>query len=201
MQMSDQEKDQQRKGRMVLLLMVVFFMVPMLVVIMMFKLNWKPTGDSYGTLVKPPLEISNPNHLMDSSGKTLPALLWKDKWSIVYISENCDDVCRTRLHDMRQLHASLYKDIIRVQKVWITNQQDVSNIKGDYPDMIVINQPRDDVNALMRQFKQEGETDKNVNQFYFVDPLGFYMMQYTIDISLANVRKDLVRLLKSSWAG
>ena len=36
----------QRNGRRVFLLMLVFFVVPIVVVIMMYKLNWKPHGES-----------------------------------------------------------------------------------------------------------------------------------------------------------
>lgn len=201
MQNSELDLEQQRKGRMVLLLMVVFFMVPIMVVIAMFKFNWRPTGDSYGTLVKPPQVIVNASQLMDSSGKSLPALVWKDKWSIVYLSEGCSHACLTKLHDMRQLHISLYKDVIRVQRVWITTTTDVSQITKDYPDMIVINQPSAEVRQLMQQFEIKNQEVTQDNQFYLVDPLGFYMMQYAADAPLANVRKDLVKLLKSSWAG
>ena len=201
MQNSEQLSEQQRKGRMVLLLMVVFFMVPMLVVIAMYKFNWKPAGDSYGKLVNPPHVISNASELMDSNGNTLPALLWKDKWSIVYISDECAAKCQNKLHDMRQLHVSLYKDMIRVQRVWLTTMSDVSQIKKEYPDMIIINQPNEQLNSLMRQFELVDEMIEKDNKFYLVDPLGFYMMQYDEDTPLANVRKDMVKLLKSSWAG
>lgn len=201
MQNSEQELEQQRKGRMVLLLMVVFFMVPMLVVIAMYQFNWKPAGDSYGKLVRPPHAVTNASQLLDSTGSKLPALLWKDKWSIVYISDDCAAECQTRLHDMRQLHVSLYKDVVRVQRVWLTTMNDVSNIKKDYPELIIINQPTEQLNALVRQFQRGDEQVEKANQFYLVDPLGFYMMQYAADAPLANVRKDIVKLLKSSWAG
>ncbi len=201
MQNSEQELEQQRKGRMVLLLMVVFFMVPMLVVIAMYQFNWKPAGDSYGKLVRPPHVVTNASQLLDSTGSKLPALLWKDKWSIVYISDDCEAECQTKLHDMRQLHVSLYKDVVRVQRVWLTTMNDVSNIKKNYPELIIINQPTEHLNALVRQFQRGDEQVEKSNQFYLVDPLGFYMMQYAADAPLANVRKDIVKLLKSSWAG
>jgi hypothetical protein len=186
---------------MLLLLMVVFFMVPMLVVIAMYKFNWKPTGDSYGKLVKPPHTITNSSQLRDDAGKAIPALLWRDKWSMVYISDGCAVDCQSKLHDMRQLHASLYKDVIRVQRVWVTTTSDVSQIKKNYPDMVIINQPNEDLHQLIRQFQLGNEQVEKSNQLYLVDPLGFYMMQYAADTPLANVRKDVVKLLKSSWAG
>lgn len=204
MQSDEQKLEQQRKGRMVLLLMVVFFMVPMLVVIAMYKFNWKPAGDSYGELVKPPHAIDNASQLLDSAGNALPALLWKDKWSIVYISDDCPAKCQTKLHDMRQLHVSLYKDVIRVQRVWLTKLTDadkLKQIKKEYPELMIINQPHEQLDRLIQQFQDDDDQIKKGDQFYLVDPLGFYMMQYAEDIPLAHVRKDMVKLLKSSWAG
>ncbi len=48
------ELEMQRKGRKVFMLMVVFFVVPIIVVILMYKFNWKPSGNSLGELVNPP---------------------------------------------------------------------------------------------------------------------------------------------------
>ena len=201
MQSSELDLVQQRKGRMVLLLMVVFFLVPVIVVLFMYKFNWKPTGDSYGTLVRPPQLLTVSNQLIDDSGKTLSALIWKDKWSLVYISDDCNQQCEAKLHDMRQLHASLYKDIVRVQKVWITNMEDTTKYQKDYPDLMIIHHPESEVNQLKHQFQANYENVGEANNLYLVDPLGYYMMQYAADTPLANVRKDLVKLLKSSWAG
>lgn len=191
---------QQRKGRMVLLLMVIFFMVPVIVVVMMVKFNWKPNIENFGELVKPPRQITTANLSEEQQG-TLPPLLWKEKWSMVYISEECAEICVAKLRDMRQLHASLYKDIVRVQRVLITRKTDVSAIKKDFPDLIIIHQPQEIINSLAPQFQHDAENVETANRFYLVDPLGFYMMTYAADIPLANVRKDIVKLLKFAWAG
>jgi hypothetical protein len=191
----------QRKGRIVFLLMLVFFIVPIIVVVMMYKLNWKPQGDSLGQLVKPPRTITSPLEALDSDAKAASPLLWKEKWSIVYISEDCQEVCQGKLLDMRRLHVSLYKDMVRTQRIFITKQGDVSSIKKDFPELIVINQPVSAMNDLMKEFQIDKENPEASNRLYLVDPLGFLMMSYPSDTPLANVRKDITRLLKYSWAG
>jgi cytochrome oxidase Cu insertion factor (SCO1/SenC/PrrC family) len=195
------ELEMQRKGRKVLLLMLVFFIVPIIVVILMYKLNWKPSGTSLGELVNPPHLLAPPNELKSNDGSLLPAQLWKEKWTVVYIAGECEKNCLDKLHDMRQLHASLYKDSDRAQRVLITTTQDVTHIKQDYPDLIVINQPVSNVTKLSEQFQINGEDFTTSNRLYLVDPLGHLMMSYQSKVPLADVRKDVTRLLRYSWAG
>lgn len=195
------ELELQRRGRKVFLLMLTFFVVPIIVVILMYQLNWKPNGVSLGELVKPPRLLDSSKALKDNEGVVLKPEFWKEKWSVVYIADQCEKTCMDKLRDMRQLHVSLYKDITRTQRVFITNAQDVSEIKNKYPDLIVINQPLADVSKLTQQFQLNGENITVGNRLYLVDPLGHLMMSYQPTVPLADVRKDITRLLRYSWAG
>ncbi|MGZ8258659.1 MAG: SCO family protein [Methylotenera sp.] len=195
------EQEMQRKGRKVFLLMLIFFIVPIIAVILMYQLNWKPSGVSLGELVTPPRLLNNPADLKNSDATALTPTLWKDRWSIVYVADDCQKACLDKLHDMRQLHVSLYKDIDRTQRVLITTTQDVSEIKHNYPDLIVINQPVAGVSNLAQQFQINGENVTMSDRLYLVDPLGHLMMSYQSSVPLADVRKDITRLLRYSWAG
>ena len=190
----------QRKGRLIFVLMAIFFVVPIFVVFMMYKFNWKPTGQSHGELVMPPRLIQQVETLKDSDGKVITKF-WADKWNMVYVTDICEQTCQDKLHIMRQLHVSLYKDIPRAQRILITNTQDVSKIKADYPDLIIFNQPVDDIKKISQQFDIEGEIATQSNRLYLVDPLGHIMMSYPVNTPAADIRKDLVRLLQYSWAG
>lgn len=195
------ELEMQRRGRKVVLLMLIFFIVPIAVVIMMYKLDWKPNGESLGELVRPARLLDSSSELKNNEGSVLPTTFWKEKWSVVYIAGDCQKACLDKLHDMRQLHVSLYKDIERAQRVLITSTQDVASIKHDYPDMIIINQPIENIAILSQQFQVNNEDISTSNRLYLVDPLGHLMMSYQPSIPLTNVRKDLSRLLRFSWAG
>lgn len=195
------EQEMQQRGRKVFMLMLVFFIVPIIVVILMFKLNWKPSGSSLGELVTPPRLLNTPTTLETDDTKVIAPELWKEKWSIVYVAATCEKACLEKLHDMRQLHVSLYKDIERTQRVLITTASDISKIKRDYPDLIVINQPVSDVDNLSQQFQINGDNVSSGNRLYLVDPLGHLMMSYQPSVPLADVRKDITRLLRYSWAG
>lgn len=193
--------EMQRRGRKIFLLMLIFFVVPIIVVILMYQYNWKPQGASLGQLVQPPRLLSSPVDLKNNLGANLKSEFWKEKWSVVYLAENCEKTCLEKLHDMRQLHTSLYKDIERSQRVLITSTQDVSDIKSKYPDMIVINQPISKVAMLIEQFQVNNAEAKTSNRLYLIDPLGHLMMTYQPSVPLADVRKDITRLLRYSWAG
>ena len=195
------ELEMQLKGRRVLMLMVIFFVVPIIVVVLMFQFNWKPNGNSLGELVKPPHLISNSNELTNKHNSKLSEHFWDTKWSIVYVANECEQTCLNKLHDLRQLHVSLYKDIERAQRVLITNTQDVTRIKHDYPDLIIINTPETSVSNLAKEFQINSENPMESNRIYLVDSLGYLMMSYPASMALADVRKDVTRLLRYSWAG
>jgi cytochrome oxidase Cu insertion factor (SCO1/SenC/PrrC family) len=195
------DPDMQRRGRKVFLLMLTFFVVPIIVVVLMFKFDWKPNGASTGELIKPPRLLESPIVLKDDMGAALRPTFWKEKWSIVYVAGECQDTCMSKLRDMRQLHVSLYKDIPRTQRVLITQQQDTRDIKAKFPDLVVINQPDNALAALSQQFMVADEPPASANRLYLVDPLGHVMMSYKPTVPLADVRKDVARLLRYSWAG
>ena len=193
--------EQQRKGRLMLLCMLIFFITPIIAVIAMYKMDWRPKGESIGELVVPARQLTMNYALMSSDGSVIEPDLWKDKWSMVYIAGNCEAACKAKLHNIRQLHVSLYKEIPRMQRVLITTSQDVKQIKQDYPDMLVLNQPATEITALSDQFNVNNESSMTADRIYLVDPLGHFMMSYAPATDPALIRKDITRLMRYSWAG
>jgi len=191
---------QQRKGRMIFLLLAIFFTVPLLVVVAMIKFDWRPAGKSYGQLIQPPASMAHMTHWVNDQQQALPAF-WQDKWNIALIARECDAPCMQRLYDMRQIYVSLYKDMIRVQRVLITQQADTSAIRARYPDLLIINGESEQVATLGSMLSGGGQNTLDAQRVYFIDPLGNIMMQYGPEMEAKWIRKDLVKLLKASWAG
>lgn len=196
----DLDVQQQRKGRMIFLLLAVFFIIPVVVVVLMIKFDWRPAGQSLGELISPPRLIDSTLELKDYKGNVLPKF-WNEKWNMVYVAEKCEAACMAKLHDMRQIHVSTYKDMLRVQRVLITKQSNVDDVLASYPDMLVINQPTKNIEALATYFNVNEEYALVANRTYLIDPLGHVMMSYQPQMPAADIRKDLTRLLKFSWAG
>lgn len=196
-------KNQQTKGRLVLLMLVLFFVAPLLVVVYMYKADFRPHGESRGDLIQPVVAIQLPEsfktNIQDKMAET--TTLWHDKWSVVIVADTCVKVCEDRLHDVRQIHASLEKDMNRLQRILITHQADVAGLQKQYPDLIILNQPAQDVDALAKHFDVKDNIALSAERLYMVDPLGNLMMSYDSKVQPVEMRKDWVRLLKYSWAG
>ena len=193
--------DQQRRGRLMLLCMLIFFITPIIVVIAMYKLDWRPKGESIGELVTPAKLLTMNNALITSDGTVAQPDLWKEKWSMVYVAASCETACKDKLHIMRQLHTSLYKEIPRMQRVLITTSIEVDELKQNYPEMVILNRPTAGITELSDQFNISGESSISSDRIYLVDPLGHLMMSYTPATAPALIRKDITRLMKYSWAG
>lgn len=193
--------NQQRRGRLMFLSMLIFFLAPMVAVVAMYKLDWKPKGESIGELVTPAKLITINDAIIMSDGNKARDYLWQEKWSMIYIAETCEDTCKNKLHSLRQLHVSLYKEIPRMQRVFITSSKQIDEQKQQYPDMFVLNQPTAEITALSNQFNIKNESSMHADRIYLVDPLGHLMMSYTPNTDPALIRKDITRLMKYSWAG
>lgn len=193
--------DQQRRGRLMLLSMLIFFLAPMIAVVAMYKLDWKPKGESIGELVTPARLLTINDAIIMSDGSKARDHLWQEKWSMIYIAADCEDTCKNKLHTLRQLHVSLYKEIPRMQRVFITASNHIDEQKQQYPDMLILNQPTAEINALSDQFNINNESSMYADRIYLVDPLGHLMMSYAPTTDPALIRKDITRLMKYSWAG
>jgi len=202
------------RGRWILLLLLVFFAVPLLLVVILHKYEWHPQGSSHGELIAPARQLAMPAGLLSASGQPINPEMWRDKWSMVYIADECAAVCLQRVHSMRQLHVSFAKDIERMQRVLITNSRETAALQQQYPDLVIINQPDSAIADLVRQFsapassEHASETTSNdakvstpANRLYLVDPLGNLMMSFPASVPDADVRKDISKLLRYSWAG
>ena len=184
--------DTQKRGRLVLLGMVVFFAAPIVIVLFMHYFNVRPTGASHGVLVSEATPVHIP-----ASASLDPEKLWQDKWNMLYVTDNCLAECQQKLQDMRQIHASLEKDIPRVQRILITAQTPDASIKQQYPDLVVIQ----DANTQDKVWQQVSEVTKSQElSIYLVDPYGNLAMRFPASLPAKDIRKDLVRLLKYSWA-
>ena len=120
---------------------------------------------------------------------------------MVFITRECDAACMQRLYDLRQIYVSLYKDMIRVQRVLITQQADTRDIRARYPDLLVINGQSAQISELGALLSGGGQNTLEAQRVYFIDPLGNVMMQYGPEMEAKWIRKDLIKLLKASWAG
>ncbi|MES2552373.1 MAG: hypothetical protein V4588_01795, partial [Pseudomonadota bacterium] len=163
MQITSQDKaaspETRSRGRWILLLLLVFFAVPLLLVVVMHQYDWHPQGSSHGELIAPARQVAMPAGLLSASGQPINPEMWRDKWSMVYIADECTAVCLQRIHSMRQLHVSFAKDIERMQRVLITNSRETAALQQQYPDLVILNQPDSAIVDLVRQFSAPASSE------------------------------------------
>lgn len=135
-----------------------------------------------GAFVEPPLTATDLG-VREASGKAFSASgIW---WLWVVPGGSCDDACRRALHQLRQLHALLNKDAVRVRRAIVTETPIDANVVQDYPRLAVLS----------------GSLRGLATGIYVVDPLGNLVFHYALSDAGEPVLDDLKRLLKVSQIG
>lgn len=186
------------RGQGTVLLLALFFVLPVLLVLGMHKFGWHPQGSSHGHMLVPPAPVHLPANISDSQQRPLTSALFKDKWSMVYVAEECGSKCVQQLNLMRRLQVSMDKDMGRLQRVLIAKQADWASLQKTYPDLIGI--PTTDATTQINKVFLSASSGSESN-IYLVDPLGNLMMYFPEDLPPTDIRKDLARLLAYAWAG
>ena len=191
---------EQKKGRVKLLLLAAFFVLPVLAVLAMYLFSVRPNGGSHGELLSPPLKLHFAE-LKTWQDKLFSEAGLRDKWSLFYVTPiDCAASCIERVRMLRQIHASLGKEISRVQRIVLVTSRGSTQwdaLQHDYPDLIILAP----VAKITAEFLQQMGSNETSGSTYLIDPLGNVMMRYTSTADPVGMRKDLTRLLTYSWAG
>jgi hypothetical protein len=134
------------------------------------------------------------------AGNTDPNFL-KGKWTFLHVETGpCDEACRIRLYDTRQIRIALDRDMKRVQRVFIADAGccDAQFLREQHPDLIAIRQSPEAARVLALLPAREGWAAHRV---YLVDPLGNLMMSYAADVKPKGMLEDMKRLLRLSSIG
>ena len=186
-------------GKKTLLMLAVVFVLPFTLAAILHFLDVRPGGKSYGELITPPVALTIPT-LQDAQGEAFAAENWQKKWNIVTIVRDvCDEACQTRTHLLGNVRLSLAKDSKRVQHMMLIlkeiNAEVLVDLQQKNPELIIL------TGNEAAPFADTLEQSSKSQSIYLVDPLGNLMMQYPQNLDPKGLRSDLVRLLKSSWAG
>lgn len=161
----------------------------------------KPQGrTNYGALIDP---RSYPMPALGAAtldGKPASLEAMKGKWIMLQVSDaQCEEPCRQRLHDMRQLRLAQGKEMSRVERVWlITDDKPLETmLMREYDGTHMLRVKPDALKTWLPAEPGTGMAD----HIYMVDPLGNLMMRFPKNADPNKIKKDLAKLLKASRIG
>lgn len=193
-----------KSGIYILIILIAIFVLPEIIAVGLQAIKWRPKSTTNrGELVVPARMIKDAD-FKTIDDKDIKFSNFREKWTMVYFANaDCDESCLKNLYIMRQVHKALGKEQGRCQRIFVPiGATSVDKLKPklkDYSGMTVISGSRQNIDALAQQFILPGATTVDSQRIYLVDPLGNLMMTYHEDPS--GMLKDLVHLMKTSWAG
>ena len=189
--------ERQKSGRRAFLLINFLFFGPLALAVFIYATGgWRPGGSTEnGELLWPPVTI--PDITLQPASDNNPRKHLRDVWNLLYTGPgDCDDSCKNRLIDMRQMRLTFGKDANRLQLVFLADSGSVdrSYITAEHPALLVA-EP-ENTGAQLAVLEEYAAGD-----LYLVDPQGNVILKYPSDMPIADVRKDIKKLLKLSQIG
>jgi cytochrome oxidase Cu insertion factor (SCO1/SenC/PrrC family) len=192
-----------RRQRRVLIGIAMMFFAPLAVCFYLYygPVAWRPGGRvNAGDLIAPPQPLPPLALPLLGGGETRADFL-KRRWTLLYAASGpCADLCRDSLYHTRQVRIALDRDMNRVQRVFIADQDccDVAFLHAQHPDLIAV---RNGPEAAPLLAILPGRDTLHAPRVYVIDPLGNLMMSYAADARPKGMLEDLKRLLRLSSIG
>lgn len=202
--MSEEVKN--NKSKIILILVIVAFLSPVVLSYVVFNYTdvvEKRGTSNHGDLITPPRPIEdlvmidpiNPDRKESLHGK----------WSMVFVTGTCGEICMENVYRMRQIHLMMDKHSLRVQKVLFLTTQQASELSSqliDYAGQQVINTDLINTSELLDKFRLLSSDDPlTQHRIYIIDPLGNLMMKFEPGANPRDIMTDLKKLLRASRIG
>tara|TARA_Y100001970_G_C14169587_1_gene823356 strand:- start:738 stop:1346 length:609 start_codon:yes stop_codon:yes gene_type:complete len=199
-------QDSNKKNKIIVIIIVSIFIAPSILSWYVYNhtdfLQTRGTSN-YGKIITPPVALEDLKLIDPLNEQRNDAL--HGKWSMIYVSETCDEICMENVYRMRQIHMGVGKHSLRLQKVLLLTNQSVDELYSlftNYKGQQVINTDGIDIDFLLDKFRNEDNNDPLKSQrIYISDPLGNLMMSYPANIHPRGILKDLKKLLRASRIG
>lgn len=196
-----EKNDKQRKGRWKLFAVIAICASPLIASYLTYYVIKPEARTNYGELIDP-RAFPIPAALGATSLDGKPAGLndYKGKWIMLQVAEgDCQDPCRKRLHDMRQLRLAQGKDKDRIERVWlVTDDKPLETMLMREYDGTHMLRARPDV---VKSWLPADTGTVPSDHIYMIDPLGNLMMRFPKDADPNKMKKDIAKLLKASRIG
>lgn len=170
---------------------------------------WRPPQQVNVGELLPPAALVADWHYADG-GSWTPAA-WRGRWVLLSAGGGaCDADCRRRLCRIRQLRLTLPGHYYRLERAWL-----ITDDLSPPTSLTVSADCGEAANAELRQRAREVDVLAGVDRLigtaaalpataqqeeflYLLDPAGIWVMRFSPELTLPQIRKDLSRLLKLS---
>ena len=189
---------QKNKGKLTLIGIFLLFFIPIIAswyLVFYTDFMQDSQGIQHGKLVNPVVSIG-PIKAKEIS--TMNEVEITKKWILVFIQNNvCNEFCKERLYQLRQIRLALGEDRDKVDRLVIFNKENnLNELKDLYSGQKFIDNSFKNYQFLVTKFK-DLYLDK-ANPIFLVDPYGYLMMQYPEGTEPKGIIKDIERLIKNS---
>jgi hypothetical protein len=195
-----EQSKQQKGGRWKLFLVVAICAAPVIASYFTYYVI-KPEGrTNYGTLLDPrnfPMPQLGASTL---DGKPIALDAYKGKWLMLQVdAADCQESCKTKLLDMRQLRLMQGREMERIERVWlITDDKPVDTIlMREYDGTRMLRAKSDALNSWLPV--EPGSTV--ADHIYVIDPVGNLMLRFPKNPDPYKMKKDIYKLLTASSIG
>jgi peroxiredoxin len=153
---------------------------------------------NYGDLIAQKALPALPARLQDGTPFDLRAL--RGKWVMLNVDPAaCETGCQRRLWQMRQLRLAAGKDAERIERVFLATDAAPleTMLMREYDGTHFLRADR----AELAAFMEPAAGARIEDHVYLVDPLGNLMLRWPADADPQRMKKDLLKLLKTSRIG
>lgn len=199
-----------RKNRFLLLLLLASFVIPFVVGDLAYRLGWYKGGQTnHGQLIEPPVAFAD---LKATDAAAVPlgdGFVGKEWWLVYVLPADCDQACRNRLFQMRQVRVALGKESDRVRQVLIQtgtpSAETEALIAAEFSGFARI---QAEAAVLDEALLRSGPKAAEAGRLYVMDPMGWLMLSYEPEpdeaasvVKAEDIFNDLKKLLKASRIG
>lgn len=192
--------DQRRRARLLLAGTFFLFFLPIVAawLLNVFAPDWRPFGSvNHGTLVQPVRAVSA-GGLVHAAGGDVEAGYLSGHWTVVHVQRaSCAEHCRDALARTRRVRRALGDDMHRVQRLLVVAADAHAEGIEASADLSVAVAGSE----WLSTFSFAAAGSEPVSAIFLVDPQGYLMMRYALDVDERGLTADLERLLKISKIG
>lgn len=196
----DQKPVQKQSGRRKMFLVLAICAAPIIASYFTYYVVKPQSRTNYGDLIDPRGHATPALGATTLDGKPASLDAYKGKWIMLQVdSGDCEQACRQKLVDMRQLRLMQGKEMDRIERVWlVTDDKPIETIVlREFDGTRVLRVSRETVNAWLPPARDAVPAD----HIYMIDPLGNLMMRFPKNADHDKMKKDIARLLKASSIG